>query len=62
MNLLLLAVVFDHFMFYRLLILHLLLQALIYGGIWWATAASLGMSFTKTGMIVPISYVLFSFF
>lgn len=47
---------------YRLLILHLLLQGLIYGGIWWATASSLGMSFTKTGMVVPISYILFSFF
>lgn len=45
-----------------LLVLHLLLQALIYGGIWWATASALGMSFTKTGMVVPISYVLFSFF
>ncbi|KAJ6649352.1 putative fatty acyl-CoA reductase [Pseudolycoriella hygida] len=44
-----------------LLIWHLLLQALIYGGIWWLTAASLGMSFTKTGMVVPLSYLLFSF-
>lgn len=48
--------------FCRLMILHLLLQALIYGGIWWATASALGMSFTKTGMVVPISYLLFSFF
>lgn len=57
----LLIVTFNFAPFCRLLIFHLLLQALIYGGIWWATASWLGMSFTKTGMVVPVSYLLLSF-
>lgn len=44
-----------------LMVLHLALQALIYGSIWWATKSALGMSWTKTGMVVPVSYVLLGF-
>lgn len=40
--------------------MHLALQALIYGAIWWITKTMLGMTWTATGMIVPIAYMLLS--
>lgn len=53
------SIILTLLVLHRLMVLHLLLQALIYGGIWWATSSLLGMSWTKTGMIVPISYLAF---
>ncbi|KAJ8687689.1 hypothetical protein QAD02_023483 [Eretmocerus hayati] len=43
-----------------LLVLHLALQAMILLSVWWTFKTSLGMSWTQTGMIVPITYFLIS--
>lgn len=44
-----------------LMILHLLLQALIYSTLWWFTSLLLGVTMTKCGLVVPLFYILFSF-
>lgn len=44
-----------------LMVLHLLLQGVIYTTLWWFTSLLLGVSMTKCGMVVPIFYILFSF-
>lgn len=41
-----------------LLFLHVFLQLFIYFLIWWATTALVGSTFSKTGLVVPIAYVL----
>lgn len=43
-----------------LLVLHLALQALVYGAIWWLAKSALGMTWTATGMVVPLAYVILS--
>ncbi|XP_014212126.1 putative fatty acyl-CoA reductase CG8306 [Copidosoma floridanum] len=41
-----------------LLVLHLLLQVLVLSVIWWSFKTSLGMNWTQTGMIVPLTYFI----
>lgn len=43
-----------------LLVLHITLQALIYGVIWWLAKTVLGMTWTATGMVVPLAYLVLS--
>ncbi|KAK0094159.1 hypothetical protein PV326_011676 [Microctonus aethiopoides] len=43
-----------------LLILHLGLQAMLMGLIWWIVKIILGSTWTKTGMVVPIFYFFYS--
>lgn len=44
-----------------LLVLHLLLQAILYGTMWWLVSVVLGVSWTQSAIVVPILFVLFSF-
>lgn len=44
-----------------LLVLHLLLQLILYSGAWWITAKLLGCTMTQCGLVVPLYYILFSF-
>ncbi|XP_001601168.1 putative fatty acyl-CoA reductase CG8306 [Nasonia vitripennis] len=43
-----------------LLVLHLLLQAFVLTFIWWIFKTILGMTWTQTGMIVPVAYYILS--
>ncbi|XP_066593248.1 uncharacterized protein [Prorops nasuta] len=43
-----------------LLVAHLILQALLLLLVWWMFKALLGSTWTKTGLVVPITYFLFS--
>ncbi|XP_076237680.1 putative fatty acyl-CoA reductase CG8306 [Calliopsis andreniformis] len=45
-----------------LLVAHLALQASILGSIWWIVKTLLASTWTKTGLIVPLTYVLFEQF
>lgn len=44
-----------------LMIIHLLLQLIIYSTLWWLTSVVLGVTMTKCGLVVPLLYILFSF-
>lgn len=42
--------------------LHIILQFLLYAFIWWLTATFLGCTMGQCGLVVPLYYILFSFF
>lgn len=44
---------------YRLMVAHLGLQATLLGLIWWLVKVSFATTWTKTGLVVPIMYLLF---
>lgn len=44
-----------------LLVLHMLLQLIVYSGLWLGTSKLLGMTMTQCGLVMPIMYILFSF-
>lgn len=43
-----------------LMVAHLVLQAVLLSFVWWITKSFLGSTWTKTGWIVPLVYVLFN--
>lgn len=42
------------------MIAHLSLQAALLGLIWWLVKVSFATTWTKTGLVVPITYLLFN--
>lgn len=45
-----------------LLVLHMLLQLVVYSSLWWGSSKLLGLTMTQCGFVAPLFYILFSFF
>lgn len=52
-------IIIDIYLCFRLMIAHLGLQVALLGLIWWLIKVLFATTWTKTGLIVPITYLLF---